>query len=263
MSTRRIRQFGRRRRQWEFRGNGLWRSSRWSMRSTPAGNKSGKPHKPREKNDKRLLEMPAALRDSAFINIPYDAAYKDHFLAYIAGVATFGLNPRATLELTSGERRLDRIFNLISVCKYSFHDLSFVRLDRKLPATPRFNMPFELGLVVGWQNASPSGHQWFVFESTSHRLQKSLSDLNGTDPFIYGWSAEGILREIRNALVRHDIQPSAGQMQGIFAELRDEVSDRIVEETGASSMFEARAFTELVVSARRLAEAWIPGLREL
>jgi hypothetical protein len=110
--------------------------------------------------------MPIAESDSAFLNIPYDSAYEEHFLAYIAGVAAFGLRPRATLELTSGDRRLARIFKLISACKYSFHDLSLVKLDRKLPVTPRFNMRFELGLVVGWQNAAPSGHDWFVFESS-------------------------------------------------------------------------------------------------
>ncbi len=156
--------------------------------------------------------MPAARRDSAFINIPYDPGYEEHFLAYIAGIAAFGLNPRATLELTGGERRLDRIFELIAACKYSFHDLSFVKLDRKPPATPRFNMPFELGLVIGWQKAAPSGHDWFVFESSRHRLQKSLSDLNGTDPFIYGPTPQGILREIRNALARHDVRPTSEQM---------------------------------------------------
>jgi hypothetical protein len=206
--------------------------------------------------------MPDAERDSVFLNIPYDPAYEQHFLAYIAGVAAFGLDPRATLELTGGERRLDRIFKLISACRYSFHDLSLVRLDRTLPVTPRFNMPFELGLVVGWQNATPSGHAWFVFESSRHRLQKSLSDLNGTDPFVYGSVPDGILREIRNALARHDMQPTAGQMPGIFEELKNEVGPRIFKEGGGSSLFEARPFAELVVTARRSAEIWVPGLRK-
>jgi hypothetical protein len=31
-------------------------------------------------------------------------------------------------------------------CSYSVHDLSRVQIDRNPPATPRFNMPFELGL---------------------------------------------------------------------------------------------------------------------
>lgn len=203
--------------------------------------------------------MPRAERDSAFLNIPYDPDYEDRFLAYIAGVAAFGLDPRATLELTSGDRRLDRIFHLISTCKYSFHDLSLVKLDRKLPATPRFNMPFELGLVVGWQNAAPSGHEWFVFESSRHRLQKSLSDLNGTDPFIYGPTVDGVLLGIRNALARHDAQPTAAQMRNILYDLMD-AAPRILAQTGASSLFEARPFAEVVVSARRSAEVWVPYL---
>jgi hypothetical protein len=204
--------------------------------------------------------MPGARRDSAFLNIPYDLAYEDHFLAYIAGVAAFGLNPRATLELTSGDRRLDRIFELISACRYSFHDLSLVDLDRTPPLTPRFNMPFELGLVVGWQNAAPSGHDWFVFESSRHRLQKSLSDLNGTDPFIYGPTVDGILREIRNALSRHDVQPTAAQMRNILDDLIENAAPAILKATRASSVFEARPFAELVVAARRSAEVRVPGL---
>jgi hypothetical protein len=205
--------------------------------------------------------MPLAQQDSVFLNIPYDHAYEEHFLAYISGVAAFGLNPRATLELTSGERRLDRIFKLISACKYSLHDLSLVKLDRKRPATPRFNMPFELGLVVGWQKAAPSGHEWFVFESSRHRMQKSLSDMNGTDPFIYGPTPEGILREIRNALARHDIQPTAEDMRAVFELLREE-APQILKKAGASSLFEARSFRESVVLARKLAQGVVPALRE-
>jgi hypothetical protein len=204
--------------------------------------------------------MPVARRDSAFLNVPYDSNYEEQFLAYIAGVAAFGLIPRATLELTSGERRLDRIFNLISACRYSFHDLSLVKLDRKPPATPRFNMPFELGLVIGWPKAGPTGHDCFVFEASRHRLQKSLSDLNGTDPFIYGSSADGILREIRNALARHGMQPTAQQMQVLFEALKEEGRRSILKETGASSLFEARPFKELVVTARELAAIYVPAL---
>ena len=206
--------------------------------------------------------MAATQRDSAFINIPYDSAYQDHFVAYITGVSAFGLTPRATLELTSGERRLDRIFKLISACRYSFHDLSMVTLDRRRPATPRFNMPFELGLVVGWQNAAPSGHDWFVFESSRHRLQKSLSDLNGTDPFIYGSTPAGAFREIGNALARHDARPTAQQMQEMFDALQEDFIPNMLKKTGASSVFEPRPFAELVVMARKIAEAVVPGLEE-
>src|SRR5262245_61939416 len=87
-------------------------------------------------------------RNTAFLNIPYDARYRNLYLAFIAGLCGFGLIPRVTLEIPGGERRLNRIVTLIRGCRYSFHDLSRVQLDNTSPRTPRFNMPFELGLTV-------------------------------------------------------------------------------------------------------------------
>jgi hypothetical protein len=85
---------------------------------------------------------------SVFLNIPYDAAFENLLLAYIAAISAFGFAPRATLEVPFGQRRLDRILTLIRQSKYSIHDLSRVQLDRKAPKTPRFNLPFELGLAI-------------------------------------------------------------------------------------------------------------------
>src|SRR2546428_8438127 len=66
-------------------------------------------------------------------------------VALIAGLCAFGLRPRATLEIPGPTRRLDRILELISACRYSFHDLSRVQLSRD---APRFNMHFEVRLAV-------------------------------------------------------------------------------------------------------------------
>jgi hypothetical protein len=55
----------------------------------------------------------AANTESVFLNIPYDSAFENLYLAYIAGVSSFGLKPRAALEIPSSERRLDRILELI------------------------------------------------------------------------------------------------------------------------------------------------------
>ena len=71
-------------------------------------------------------------QQSAFLNVPYDKPFLPLSLAYIAGLTAFGLTPRATLEIPGGTRRLDRVFELIRNCRYSFHDLSRVELD----ATP-------------------------------------------------------------------------------------------------------------------------------
>ena len=89
----------------------------------------------------------AAKQKSVFLNLPYDRSFQNLFLAFIAGTSALGLIPRATLEIPGSTRRLDRILSLIQSCQYSIHDLSRVQLDRHPPATPRFNMPFELGLT--------------------------------------------------------------------------------------------------------------------
>jgi len=157
-----------------------------------------------------------ARQESAFLNIPYDRQYESLYLAFIAGLCAFGLRPRATIEIPSTRRRLERIVQLIRGCRYSFHDLSRVQLDRHSPATPRFNMPFELGLAVGWALGANPKHKWFVFESKHHRLEKSLSDLNGTDPHVHDGTAHGVLRGLTNALTRNIHDPSLAELDAIY-----------------------------------------------
>lgn len=190
---------------------------------------------------------------TAFINVPYDDRFQDLFLAFIAGLTAFGLKPRTTLEVPGGTRRLDRIFGLITSCQYSFHDLSRVQLDLKRPPTPRFNMPFELGLVLGWLKTSRTNHTWFVFDSVSRRVSKSLSDLDGTDPYIHDERPQGVFRELGNALVRSAVQPNVQQMRVIYKDIK-KAFPLIVKNAGAKSLFEARVFTDLVVLATKYAE---------
>jgi len=192
--------------------------------------------------------------NTAFINVPYDERYQDLYLAFIAGLTAFGLDPRATLEVPGGNRRLDRIFELITSFQYSFHDLSRVQLDRKRPQAPRFNMPFELGLVLGWlQTSGKSNHTWFLFEAVKRRVSKSLSDLDGTDPYIHDERPKGVFRELGNALVRSADQPTVGQMYGVYRNIKM-ASPLIVKNAGAKSLFEARVFRQLVVLARKYVE---------
>jgi hypothetical protein len=120
-------------------------------------------------------------RKSVFLNVAYDARFGRLYLAYVVGVVQLGMVPRTTLAIPGGTARLDRIIELIRTCEYSIHDLSRVQLDRRPPPTPRFNMPFELGLTLGWAKTHPGQHTWFVFETMNRRAQKSISDLNGTD----------------------------------------------------------------------------------
>lgn len=77
---------------------------------------------------------PRVKRNFVFLNIPYDKKFRRQYLAYIVGLTHLGLVPKVTLGIPGGERRLDRIYALIKQCRYSFHDLSRVEIDRAPPA---------------------------------------------------------------------------------------------------------------------------------
>jgi hypothetical protein len=197
--------------------------------------------------------VPRVSPNAVFLNIPYDEPFRQLYLAYIVGLSYLGLEPRVTLGIPGGNRRLDRIFALIQGCRYSIHDLSRVQLDRHAPATPRFNMPFELGLTVAWASLNPTRHTWFVCESENRRLQKSLSDLNGTDPNIHDGTIEGVMRELCNAFVRPQAQmPSVPEMLYGYRILARKAED-IRRNAGSGSLFEARVFEDLYFAAAAIA----------
>jgi hypothetical protein len=185
-------------------------------------------------------------RSKVFLNLPYDPNFEDLFLAYICAAHAIGLVPRVTLEIPSGARRPDRIFALIQQCAFSVHDLSRVQLDRHRPRTPRFNMPFELGLAVAWEKTGQQ-HVWFVMEAVNRRLAKSLSDLNGTDPNIHDGTIQGVFREMGNAFVRRG-GATVPQMWRLYREVRKQIPG-ILRRCGTQSVFETRAFEEISYAA--------------
>lgn len=199
---------------------------------------------------------PSVKDDGVFLNLPYDRRFTNLFLAYIAGVSCFGLVPRATLEIPGGARRLDRIIELLKSCRFSIHDLSRVQLDSITPKTPRFNMPFELGLSVMYAQYDPR-HTWFVFEKMLYRPLKSLSDINGTDIYCHDGFPEGVFRETAKAFIRERRQPTVRQMRAVYAGLQKS-RPRLQHDAGVESVFSARVFRELSVLASELAVKLVP-----
>jgi hypothetical protein len=198
----------------------------------------------------RRRSKPSIKKDDVFLNVPYDGRFENLLLAYIAGITAFGFVPRATLAIPFSQRRLERIISLIASSQYSVHDLSRVELDRTAPRTPRFNMPFELGLTVGIGN---SKHTWIVCEARPHRIKKSLSDIDGTDVYIHGGTVRGVFRELCNAFVRNRRQPSVLQMMQIYRMLRSKFASTL-RAAGAKDPFNARVFRDLCVLASAAAD---------
>ena len=91
--------------------------------------------------------------------------------------------PRCALEIVdSGYSRLTKIVDLIDLCDFSLHDISRTELNQN--QLPRFNMPFELGLVFGRKNLGRKrlASMVLVLDRAPHRYLEFLSDLRGCDP---------------------------------------------------------------------------------
>jgi hypothetical protein len=181
--------------------------------------------------------------NAVFLNIPYDQEFQPLYIAYIVGLYQLRLQPFLTSGIPGGERRLDRILSLIQRCRYSIHDLSRVELSVTAPATPRFNMPLELGITIAWAKLNPGQHTWFLWESMPRRIQKSMSDLDGTDPHIHSGTVQGVLSELRNAFVR-DKAPSIRRMMTAYAVVNQSLGE-ILAGAGTRNLFAASVFREL------------------
>jgi hypothetical protein len=190
--------------------------------------------------------------NALFLNIPYDEEFSSLYLAYIVGLCHLGIVPHLASEIPGGDRRLNRIFKLIQSCRYSIHDLSRVELGVAPPATPRFNMPLELGMTITWTNLHPSRHTWFVWESEPYRIQRSASDLNGTDPYIHNGTPEGVLRELRNAFLR-DNAPTVPQMLDNYRFVHGNLN-AILYKNGTSNPYDRSVFVDLCWLSKTLAD---------
>jgi hypothetical protein len=195
--------------------------------------------------------MPKRRAGDVFLNIPFAATHEYLYLSLIAGLATLRLTPRCVLEIPPQQNRLDRLFTLIGECAYSIHDLSYVKLSGGSgPRVPRFNMPFELGIAVAIAKSQAAGqrHQFSMFEAKPYRLQKSLSDVLGYDPYIHQGRAEGVLEALLNVFSHLPDAPDLADLQRVYRELRQFRQERLGQD-----VFQPKPFSKVLVAARELA----------
>jgi hypothetical protein len=96
-----------------------------------------------------------------------------------------------------------------------------------------------------------------VCETVLRRVNKSLSDLDGTDAYIHGGTIKGVFREMGNAFVGSSRQPTVTEMSQIYRVLRAQFSS-VLKRAGAKDAFNARVFKELCVLASTAANELIP-----
>lgn len=147
---------------------------------------------------------------NVFINCPFDDAYRPLFHAVVFAVHDAGFRARCALELSNAvENRLAKILRIIEECRYGVHDLSRTELSAA-NNLPRFNMPLELGLFLGYQKAGnlPQRRKnCLVLDKEPYRYQQFISDLSGQDVFSHDGSQQGAIREVRNWLAASSKRP--------------------------------------------------------
>lgn len=138
-----------------------------------------------------------------FINCPFDASYRKILDAIVFAVCALGFDPRCALDRDDGtEERLTKILELIKDCQFGIHDLSRMKLD---PGTrlARHNMPFELGLFLGYKfgKGKRSNQSCLILDQLRYRYRKSLSDLSGRDIRTHNGRPTPAITAVRDWLV--------------------------------------------------------------
>lgn len=187
-------------------------------------------------------------RRSVFLNLPFDKSYERLFVAMISALVAIGRTPRCVLEVPEqGDGRLARILHLIRSCAVSVHDLSRVGL----PA--RFNMPFELGIAFTLRRIDEGRHRFVLLEAKGHRLQKTLSDLNGIDPGIHSCTSTGMISCILSSLAKPARNPDFSQIERIRRKLWKTVPF-LKRRHHRTTVYSRALFRELVQGATVLAK---------
>lgn len=139
-----------------------------------------------------------------FINCPFDPSYKPLLDALVFTICDAGFTARSALELTdSSVNRLDKIQAIIEDCRLSVHDISSTGLNEH--GLPRFNMPFELGLVLGAKRFGTPKHArkaCLILERDQYRYKEFLSDVGGHDIEFHKDSPEILVGRLRNWLAQ-------------------------------------------------------------
>jgi len=189
-----------------------------------------------------------------FLNVPFDKAYEPIFIGLVGALVHLGLRPTTVLELADGASpRMDLLISAIRDNSFSVHDLSRVEVSGSgASAAPRFNMPFELGLAVAISltERRPRKHSFVLLESKPFRLQRSLSDMNGYDPFIHSGTQGGAVRSMFEAF--WEAGPVDQDAAGRLARRLSRVAERLKRKHRARTVFSRTICSELFDAAALL-----------
>lgn len=164
-----------------------------------------------------------------FLNCPFDEEYRELFAAIVFTVAACGYRLRCALEENdAGDVRLEKLCRLIGQSPRSIHDLS--RVQANADGLPRFNMPFELGLVIGAKKFGSKSHRTktaLIMVREPFKLPAYMSDLGGNDPGAHKNKVEEVIKLVRGYLQTRagttTPLPGARVLQTAFSDFQTEL----------------------------------------
>ena len=159
---------------------------------------------------------------NVFINCPFDKEFAPCFEALVFTITACGYVARCALEDRDGAKiRFTKLAKLIGECRHTIHDLSRVELN--INDLPRFNMPFELGVVFGAKNFGTKAQREksaLIMVREKFVLSEYLSDLAGSDPDVHRDEPMEVVRIVSRYLHRTpDGAPLPGGPQWLFDKL--------------------------------------------
>ncbi len=145
---------------------------------------------------------------SVFINCPFDRTYNKMLHSMIFTIVTLGYSPRLSLESSdAAQMRLDKIMDIICESKFSIHDLSKIKANRR-GEFARMNMAFELGVDFGCRKYGNSedvcNKKFLIIGSKHYDYMKALSDISGIDIQYHDDKEDNLIKSVRHWFVTNE-----------------------------------------------------------
>jgi hypothetical protein len=143
---------------------------------------------------------------NVFINCPFDPDYRQLQKAIIFTVLYLGFDPQISINRSSSDQRIREIMRLISISKYSIHDISRSE-PLKSGDAPRFNMPYEMGIDIGcatYGNDEQKEKRCLILEKVKNRYDIVISDISGQDIKEHNNSPQKIIAKVLEWFVAND-----------------------------------------------------------
>ena len=150
-----------------------------------------------------MIKPSSDYNENVFVNCPFDDIYQPLLEAIVFAIFDCGFRVRCALEeADASEIRIEKIYNIVTDCRYGVHDISRTELDEHT-RLPRFNMPLELGIFLGAKKFGPWHQQkkrCLILDKEAHRYHAFVSDISGQDIEAHENDSRKVVEVVRNWL---------------------------------------------------------------